>query len=272
MKSKPLVSVVIPTFNSERYLNQCLQSIRSQSYPNIEIIIVDNHSSDRTQEISENFDAKLLSMKSERAQAKNLGVEICKGQYLLFLDSDMELESTVVEECVKIAKGNARVGGIIIRERSVGNSFLARVRDFERSFYSKTNIESARFFRKDLVLRAGGFDKGAVFFEESVLPQKIELLGFNTRERIKPCILHHEENISLGEFLRKRYYYSKTARSYLKQYKRYGFNQVNIISRMQLFLSKQEFYEQPKLAIGVLILKGSEFVVWIAAFLFSYLG
>jgi GT2 family glycosyltransferase len=232
---------------------------------------VDNHSSDKTRQISEIFDAKFLLLKSERAEAKNLGAKISKGQYLLFLDSDMELESTVVEECVEIAKRDAKVGGIAIPERSIGNSFWAKVRDFERSFYSGTDIESARFFKRSLVLKVGGFDNGAVFFEESVLPQRIELLGFDVKERVESCILHHEENISLMEFLRKRYYYSKTARGYLNQYKSHGLKQVNIFSRVWLFLNNGRFFERPDLAIGVLTLKGLEYIVSITAFVTSYL-
>ena len=50
--SKPLVSVVVPTFNSERFLEECLRSIREQTYSNVEVIAVDNYSTDKTREIA----------------------------------------------------------------------------------------------------------------------------------------------------------------------------------------------------------------------------
>ena len=79
-----------------------------------------------------------------------------KGKYVLFIDSDMELTERVVEECVELAERDDKIGGIIIPERSVGDGFWVRVRDFERSFYAGTVIESARFFRRDLALQVGG--------------------------------------------------------------------------------------------------------------------
>jgi len=79
-----------------------------------------------------------------------------KGKYVLFVDSDMELSKDVVEECVELARKDDKIGGIIIPERSAGDGFWVRVRDFERSFYTGSEVESARFFRRDLALRGGG--------------------------------------------------------------------------------------------------------------------
>lgn len=55
MSALPLVSIVIPTFNSSKTLGLCLESVRNQDYDNVEIIVVDNNSSDSTKEIAEKF-------------------------------------------------------------------------------------------------------------------------------------------------------------------------------------------------------------------------
>jgi len=182
-----------------------------------------------------------------------------KENMFFFIDSDMELSKNVVKECVELAEKHDKIGGIIIPERSVGNGFWIRVRDFERSFYAGSAIESARFFRKYLALKVGGFDEDVVFFEESTLPQKIEKLGYNVRARIRAEILHHEENFSLLKWLKKKYYYGKTAWKYVKRYKRYGAKQISPLRRFGLFLGDKRFYSKPLLALGVLALKGLEY-------------
>src|SRR5690606_28940755 len=87
---------------------------------------------------------------------------------------------------------------------SVGDGFWIRVRDFERSFYSGSKIESARFFKKQYVKDVGGFDENYVFFEESTLPQKLEKVGMSVNARISSYIMHHEENFNLRGWLRKK--------------------------------------------------------------------
>ena len=109
-----------------------------------------------------------------------------------------------------------------------------------------------------MALKVGGFDEDVVFFEESTLPQKIEKLGYNVRARTKAEILHHEENFSLLKWLKKKYYYGKTAWKYVKRYEQYGSRQISPLRRLRLFLRDKRFYSEPLLALGVLTLKGLE--------------
>ena len=258
-----LVSIVIPTHNSEKTLSLCLESIKRQTYRNIEIIIIDSFSTDRTIEIARSYGARITQVRGERAKAKNIGLRLARGKYVLFIDSDMELTPRVVEECVKLAESDPGVGGIIIPERSVGNNYWAKVRDLERSFYVRTPIESPRFLRRDLAIKAGGFDEDIVFYEEATLPHKIEKLGYDIRTRANAYILHHEENITLRKLLRKRYHYAKSAYTYLKRYKsrKYVQEQISPIYRLKLFMLNERFWANPTLALGVLTLKLLEYIV-----------
>ena len=265
---EPLVSIVIPTYDSEKTLPLCLESIKKQTYRNIEVIVVDNYSTDRTVEIAKRYGAKVIQVRGERARAKNVGLRLAKGKYVLFIDSDMELTPRVVEECVKLAESDPRIAGVIIPERSVGNNYWAKVRDFERSFYAGTPIESPRFFRKDIALQAGGFDEDIVFYEEATLPIKVEKLGYKVRARINSYILHHEENFSLTKWLMKKYYYAKSFDKYIRRYK-YGHTmlQINPLQRFRLFLKNKLFLRKPCLAIGVLLLKTLEYLASLIGYL-----
>lgn len=267
----PLVSIVIPTFNSEKTLPLTLKSIKRQTYKNIEVIVVDSYSTDRTVEIAERYGARVLQIRSERAKAKNIGLKIARGKYVLFIDSDMELTPKVVEECVKLTESDPRIAGVIIPERSVGSNYWAKVRDFERSFYAGTPIESPRFFRRDLALVVGGFDEDVVFYEEATLPLKLEKLGYSVRARASTPILHHEEDLTLARLLRKRYYYARTARRYLEKYGRTHRDHVGVqvspIHRYRLFLANKRFWSNPRLAVGVLTLKTLEYMASLLGYL-----
>src|SRR3989344_6174590 len=126
-KKSPLVSVVITTRNSEETLGKLLKSVKQQSYKYKEIVVVDNDSRDKTKEIALKYTKKVYNQGPERSRQRNFGAEKAKGQYLLFLDSDMVLTEKVMEECVgEIKKGNANIGGVVIPEKSFGKGFWTK--------------------------------------------------------------------------------------------------------------------------------------------------
>ena len=127
-----LVSVVIPTKDSGRTLRKCLESLMTQTYQDFEILIVDKRSTDDTISIADEFKARIFSLDGERTTAKNYASRKANGTFVLFIDSDMVLEPTVIEQCVKAMQA-PDVGGIVIPEKSTGLGFWVKVRDFERS-------------------------------------------------------------------------------------------------------------------------------------------
>lgn len=97
-----LVSVIIPTYNSEKYINRSLKSVLEQSYKELQVIIVDDGSTDSTQEIVKTFnDSRVEYVKFEKNKganyARNKGIELAKGKYITFLDADDEWLPTKVE-------------------------------------------------------------------------------------------------------------------------------------------------------------------------------
>jgi len=100
MKDKPLVSIVIPTYDSEKTLAECLESIKNQTYECIEVIIVDKFSKDKTVEIAKSYGVKVISAYANNPEARNIGILNSEGDYVLLLDSNMVLENKLVEEAV----------------------------------------------------------------------------------------------------------------------------------------------------------------------------
>lgn len=98
------VSVIIPVYNVEPYLARCLNSILAQTYTNIEIILIEDGSTDRSPQICDEYKAKdnrivvIHKKNGGQGEARNLGIDICKGDYISFVDSDDWVESTYIED------------------------------------------------------------------------------------------------------------------------------------------------------------------------------
>lgn len=103
-----LVSVIVPAYNAEKYIDRCLKSICYQSYGNLEIILVDDGSNDSTLEIAENWAKKdgrikLISQQNRGVSAaRNVGMELSNGRYITFVDSDDYLASNFVESLLPL--------------------------------------------------------------------------------------------------------------------------------------------------------------------------
>lgn len=113
---KPKVTVIIPVYNGERYLKQCMDSIVGQTLKDIEILCVDDGSSDKSLEIMESYmhrdkRIKVICQKNSGAgAARNKGMSLAKGEYLSFLDADDFFEPDMLEQTYKKAKKqNAQV-------------------------------------------------------------------------------------------------------------------------------------------------------------------
>jgi len=89
MESYPLVSVIIPVYNAASFIHPCLESVFAQSYPNVEVLVVDDGSSDESVKIVRGFEVQLLEQSNRGAcAARNLGIRKASGEYIQFLDAD----------------------------------------------------------------------------------------------------------------------------------------------------------------------------------------
>lgn len=108
MDKMPLVSVVIPVYNVDQYLHQCVDSVLSQSYKNIEVILVDDGSTDESGRICDDYAAcndSVIVIHKENAglsEARNTGLSIASGEYISFIDSDDWIELNNCSEMVEL--------------------------------------------------------------------------------------------------------------------------------------------------------------------------
>lgn len=89
-----LISVIVPVYNVEKYLPECVESIISQTYDNLEVILIDDGSTDRSGKICDEFaekDSRIVVIHQKNSgvsAARNRGLDLCRGEYISFVDSD----------------------------------------------------------------------------------------------------------------------------------------------------------------------------------------
>ena len=157
--SQPLVSVVVTTRNEEKNIGNCLHSIRAQTWSAIEIIVVDNNSTDATLEISAQLADKVATKGPERSAQRNHGmINLASGEYVMYIDADMILSPRLLECCVENIQRTG-AAALHVSETVLGTRYFSRVRRFERGFYDGTPIDGARFFHRPTFTQVGGFDE-----------------------------------------------------------------------------------------------------------------
>lgn len=250
------VSVVIPTRNTARTLEACLHSVRSQRYGAVELIVVDNHSSDRTPEIARQYADVFETYGPERSAQRNYGARISSGDYLLFIDADMTLGPKLIDECLSVlTTSGAR--GVIIPEISAGQGFLAQCRALERSCYAGDDtIEAARFYTRGAFEASGGFDEALTGPEDWDL--SIRIAAGTPFPRTTSHIYHDEGRLRLGTILAKKYRYAGSSLHYINKHGNRALGQANLVFRPAFARSWRRLMRHPLLTVGFLSLKGLE--------------
>lgn len=213
---KPLVSVNIATYNSAKTLEKCLASVKNQTYPDIEIIIMDSYSKDRTLEIAERYGAKIFSAPT-LAKARQVGAEASRGKYIFLLDSDQILDPDVIARCVSTCEDEG-YEGVTLFEKSLvtKNTFVERVIAYDKEIFHSLRDDDPikgtaipRFFKAEYYQRIEFEKNPPITFEHTIIHKKIFDLGAKIKF-VDAYIWHHETTTIMEvakKFFRYGYYY-----------------------------------------------------------------
>jgi glycosyltransferase involved in cell wall biosynthesis len=229
--TEPLVSVIVPTRNSARFLERCLTSIRRQTYSRIELLVVDNYSTDSTREIASRWADKVLVHGPERSAQVNYGVLNANGEYVYRVDSDFVLGREVVRECVaRAAEGFDAVVVHNTPDESV--SWLARVRKFEIDMYKyDLDHSAARFLRKDVFASIGGYDETITAGEDYDLQNRLNRAGSRTGF-VDSEAVHLGEPASFWPHMRAYYEYGRDFSNYRRRNRTESRRQLAFVRRV----------------------------------------
>jgi len=215
---KKLVSVTIPTFNSEKTLEKTLESVKNQTYKNIEIIIIDGYSKDKTLEIIKEFGVKIVMCEGGLLEARIAGTKKSRGEYVLFLDSDQILEKTAVGRAVEKMKD---YDYLWFYERSYNKEkFLPSLYDADRILvqkYLKEGVVLPRFFKRKLLLEAfSNIPEEHISIcgaqDHIVASYEVERISKNMGQ-VENAVFHLEPD-SLIKIFKKQYRWGKTTREF----------------------------------------------------------
>lgn len=252
----PLISVIVPTRNSLRTLSACLKSVRNQTYSRVELIVVDNFSTDGSDRIGAAEADVFIKAGPERSAQRNLGAKAAKGEYVLIIDSDMVLSDDVVADCVEIATSANCV--VAIPEVSIGEGYWARCKAYERSFYvADATIAAARFFPRSTFLMIGGYDESLYAGEDwdlSIRASRELKLVFS-----RTMITHDEGRLSYVDQIRKKYYYGLNLPVFIHKHRNDASARLTPL-RGSLYRNLRAIISRPILGVGVIALKAAEMI------------
>ena len=228
-----------------------MESVKNQTYQNVELIVVDNNSTDKTKEIAGKYTDKVFNKGPERSAQVNFGVEKAIGRFVYKVDSDFILDKEVIDQCVrKIGEGFDAV--VVHNSPDVRVSWIARVRKFEVDMY-KYDIthSSARFLKKEVYGKIGGYNEKITAGEDYDFQNKLSKEGFKTGF-IDAEALHLGEPINLWKHLKKYYNYGKDFVRYEQENKNESKKQLGFF-RGVYFKNWKKFIYHPILGIGFIM-------------------
>ncbi len=221
-----LVSVAIPTYNSERTIARAIESVKDQTYKDIEIIVIDSYSKDKTQEIAEGLGAKVYQYEGTLLGAREIGVRMAKGKYILLLDSDQILEKTTIESGVKLLKDYDMLW---LEERTYNpKTILEKLYDADRKLVQKHSedflnpvggVILPRFYKIEVIRKAFdnipkqilplcvAHDHAIIYYEAKKISEKITQLDY---------AVWHQEPTDFIKLFKKTYRYGKTTKALVK--------------------------------------------------------
>lgn len=134
-QKEPLVSVIVPAFNAEHYIEETLRSIVSQTYEQVEICVVDDGSTDKTATIVARFGSRVRYFRQANsggcAAPRNTGIAGCSGSYLTFIDADDIMPPERIERQVEFLQKNPEVGIVFCDYRNFGTTGLDESTHFQ---------------------------------------------------------------------------------------------------------------------------------------------
>jgi len=232
MTREPLVSITIPTLNNEKTLHRTLKSVKEQAYPNIEVIVIDSKSTDKTLDIIKEFSGvKVYTYEGILLGARKFGAEKASGEFVVLVDSDHVLEKDTIKKAVE---QSGKFDMQWLYERSYKPKRLLEVLyDADRVLtqnYAKDYIEPVggtilpRFYKKDLIINAFdnmpkevfpycvAHDHAIIYLECFKLSKRVGRVGSYERPAI-----WHQEPWSWTNLFRKTYRYGVTTRKLIEK-------------------------------------------------------
>lgn len=252
MTTPTTISFVVPTKNSGRTISACVRSLRMQHHPHVEIVVVDNHSTDRTAELAARYADTVITAGPERCAQRNIGALNSTGQVVVFIDSDMVLEPGIAGELAAAHEAN-EADAWVLPELAFGENFFAGCRGLEKRLYlGDATVEAARGFRREFLDLVGGWDETLTAGEDWDLTDRMRVVGARF-DRTTSRVWHDEGHVGLRSQFKKKRYYGAWVAAFLQRGGGKGhLARTSLVAKPGLLLA------EPGRAAGLFVLKAVE--------------
>jgi GT2 family glycosyltransferase len=274
MSTKILISVIVLNWNGSHYLGECLGSLLNQDYPDYEVLLVDNGSTDGSVEFvkekfGKNTNLRVIALKKNYGFSKgnNIGIKYAQGDYVIILNNDTKVKENFITELVKTAESDYQIGSVGCKilfkkgnvwfsQKFMNEGFIVpfflqtlveeRIETISNSFaINLSNSGCAVLYRKSVLDEVGLFDEDFWSnWEDWDLGYRISLAGFKSIYIPKPLVYHvggGSEGFSPERYVR---IYRNMFLTYFKNYE-----DKNLLTRFPVFL----FFMAPLYHISWLI-------------------
>ncbi|MFX1486630.1 MAG: glycosyltransferase family 2 protein [Promethearchaeota archaeon] len=259
--TEPLVSVIVLNWNGKKFLSKCLGSLLEQDYPNYEVLLVDNGSTDGSIEfvkerLGKNSRLRLIALDENYGFAKgnNIGIKYAHGKYVIILNNDTEVKRSFIRKLVKTAKSDDQIGSVTCKilstdsrlwfsQKFTNRGFIVpfflqnltrdRIRRISNVFRSNIgNAGCAVLYKKSVLNKIGYYDEDFWSnWEDYDLGYRINIAGFKSIYIPLPLVLHvggGSEGFSPDRYVR---IYRNMLLTYFKNYE-----SKNLLVRFLIFL------------------------------------
>lgn len=269
-----LVSVIIPVYNGESHLEELIESLKNQTYKEIEIILVDNNSTDNSKKILEKFceensSFKILSNNKNEGYCGgcNKGIENAHGEFLLFLSQDRIMNNDWIEKTSAEMKKNEKIGcivGTVIREGASSPEYGHSYDVYGAVLINGIHNESNLFFgggtvliRKRILDKIGGFDSEFFIYQEDVdICWRIRLSGYQIKIVEKAICKNNGGGISDTFYDSDKYRIKFDSELVNMPLYKFYYSQKNRIRTMLKNYSTKNVWKRIPITIGIIVLRG----------------
>lgn len=246
LKNEPLVSIVILNYNGKKYIKNCIESIKNQKYNNIELVFVDNASTDDSlvglKQIYPEIKLIINDQNFGSAKGNNIGAKSSKGEYLFFLNIDTKLDSKCIDNLVKVYESDTEIGICACKELSYDGEvewncgiavdiFGYSLQGIPKKVFHASS--SSLFIRKELFEKLNGFDESYFMYKDDIdLCWRAQLLGYKIIGVPTATVFHEWGGVTISKSGKKLRSGSLEREKYILNIKKRYYGELNTIKNI----------------------------------------
>jgi len=219
------VSLVVPTFNNEKTIKLCLDSLKQQLSKNDEIIIVDSFSKDKTVEICKDYTKNIIFTKKKRSGARNIGWKKAKNEVIIFIESDSIYDKKYIYIVKELMKNEDISCVLDKRAFYKPDNWVSKTLQKEFELRQNNNYNNSPpnpwIIKKEILKKVNGFDENLEYGEDADIGIRIKEKEYKIYFEKKAIQYHLGEPNNLKQVIERSWKFGKNMEKFYNKYQKY---------------------------------------------------